>query len=52
VGTAILFYGCHSAAEDALYDDEMSAWQSQGVVSVRYAFSRAPADSKGCKHVQ
>jgi cytochrome P450/NADPH-cytochrome P450 reductase len=52
VGPAILFFGCHSKDQDALYDSEMAEWESQGVVSVRYAFSQAPQDAKGAKHVQ
>ncbi|KAJ9093885.1 hypothetical protein QFC21_006258 [Naganishia friedmannii] len=52
VGPALLFYGCHSPDTDLLYDQEMVEWQRQGVVSVRHAFSRAPAESEGCKYVQ
>lgn len=48
----MLFFGCHSKNEDALYDAEMAQWEAEGVVSVRYAFSRAPEESKGAKYVQ
>ena len=48
----MLFYGCHSKEDDALYDEEMAEWEKQGVVTVRYAFSRSQADSEGCKYVQ
>jgi len=52
VGQAILFYGCHAREADALYETGLSKWEQEGVVSVRYAFSRSPSESKGCKHVQ
>ena len=52
VGTAILVYGCHSSEQDALYDQEIAQWEAEGVVSVRYAFSRDAEKSHGCKHVQ
>jgi cytochrome P450/NADPH-cytochrome P450 reductase len=52
VGPAVLYYGCHSKDSDALYDSELTTWESEGVVSVRCAFSRSPSDSNGCKYVQ
>lgn len=30
----------------------MAKWEADGVVSVRYAFSKMPEKSKGCKHIQ
>lgn len=51
VGPALLFFGCPNH-DGALYDDEMTKWQADGVVSVRYAFSKTPEQSEGCKHVQ
>ena len=52
VGEAILFYGCHSKEADALYYTDLTKWEEEGVVSVRYAFSRSAQESKGCKHIQ
>lgn len=49
---ALLFIGCRSKAEDALYYDELAEWASIGAVDVRYAFSHEPEKSEGCKHVQ
>jgi cytochrome P450 / NADPH-cytochrome P450 reductase len=37
---------------DALYADELERWEKMGAVSVRFAFSRKPEQSEGCKHVQ
>ncbi|KAH9870830.1 hypothetical protein IAQ61_006309 [Plenodomus lingam] len=49
---AILFYGCHSPDSDLLYADLLQRWERLGAVSLRYAFSRAPEKSEGCKYVQ
>lgn len=49
---ALLFLGCRSQTKDRLYADEIDAWIKDGVVDVRYAFSREPENSKGCKYVQ
>ncbi|KAF1911690.1 cytochrome P450 [Ampelomyces quisqualis] len=49
---ALLFYGCHAADTDLLYSDLLARWQDLGAVSLRYAFSRAPGESQGCKYVQ
>ena len=49
---ALLFIGCREPEKDALYADELAEWARRGVVDVRYAFSRAPEKSEGCKYVQ
>ncbi|KAK4235289.1 cytochrome P450 [Achaetomium macrosporum] len=52
---ALLFFGCRGPQLDDLYRAEFDAWQRDGVVDVRRAFSRAVEDTeeaKGCKHVQ
>jgi cytochrome P450/NADPH-cytochrome P450 reductase len=49
---ALLFVGCRSATKDRLYAAEFDAWQSQGVVDVRYSFSRERENSEGCGYVQ
>lgn len=48
---ALLFYGCRSL-EDELYADSFERWQQLGAVSVRRAYSCAPEQSQGCRHVQ
>lgn len=50
VGPALLFFGCRHPDRDWLYRDEFAAWEGEGVVDVRPAFSRAPVD--GVRHVQ
>ena len=49
---ALLFIGCRHPERDSLYADEFSAWAKDGVVDVRYAYSKAPELSEGCKYVQ
>ncbi|MCJ1471761.1 hypothetical protein MMC13_000401 [Lambiella insularis] len=49
---ALLLVGCRSPDLDTLYKAEFEAWEKAGAVSVRYAFSRAPDKSEGCKYVQ
>ena len=50
---AILWLGCRSETKDRLYADEMDSYVVQGVVDIRYAFSREPDSgaSKGCRYV-
>ncbi len=50
---AILFVGCRSATHDRLYADELDAWAREGIVDVRYAFSREPEHplAGGCARV-
>lgn len=49
---ALLFVGCRHPDRDALYADDFARWQDIGAVDVRHAFSRASADSLGCRYVQ
>ena len=49
---ALLFIGCRHPEKDALFADELAEWARRGIVDVRYAFSRAPEKSGGCKYVQ
>lgn len=42
VGPALLFFGCDHPDVDYLYRDELSAWEAEGVVSLRPAFSEGP----------
>lgn len=48
---AVLFLGCRSQTNDRLYAEELDEWEAQGVVKIRYAFSRESEASKGCKYV-
>jgi len=52
LGSALLFVGCRYHDKDRLYAGEFDSWQEQGAVQLRYAFSREPEVSEGCKYVQ
>ncbi|KAM4063089.1 cytochrome p450 [Hirsutella rhossiliensis] len=52
VGPALLFYGCNGPDEDDLYRDEFEAWEKEGVVSVRRAYTCKPEAAENCKFVQ
>ncbi|APW58772.1 Bifunctional cytochrome P450/NADPH--P450 reductase 2 [Paludisphaera borealis] len=47
---AVLYFGCSHPDVDYLYRDEFAAWEQDGVVRLRPAFSRAPVG--GVKYVQ
>ncbi|KAF2792907.1 cytochrome P450 [Melanomma pulvis-pyrius CBS 109.77] len=52
VARAMLFIGCRHPERDVLYASEMQGWADKGAVELRYAFSRAPDRSQGCRYVQ
>jgi cytochrome P450/NADPH-cytochrome P450 reductase len=49
---ALLFVGCRSETKDRLYAAELDAWRAQGVVDIRYSFSREKENSADCAYVQ
>jgi cytochrome P450/NADPH-cytochrome P450 reductase len=49
---ALLFVGCRGREADVLYGEEFEEWARIGAVDVRYAFSREPGGSEGCRYVQ
>lgn len=53
VAKNLLFFGCRNPKEDYLYSDsDLKEWAELGVVDIRPSFSRASAESGGCKYVQ
>ncbi|KAF7679588.1 bifunctional p-450 nadph-p450 reductase [Alternaria burnsii] len=46
LGPVILYFGCQHYQEDYIYEDELTNWENDGVVSVRPCFSRV--GPKGC----
>src|SRR5690606_27686518 len=54
LGRTLLFVGCRGATRDCLYKEEFEAWERDGVVEMRYAFSREPESERaqGCRYVQ
>ncbi|KAE8394953.1 cytochrome P450 [Aspergillus alliaceus] len=51
---ALLFFGCRGPHLDDLYHEELSEFESAGVVEVHRAYSKAPDHdlAKGCRYVQ
>ncbi|KAI0406406.1 bifunctional P-450:NADPH-P450 reductase [Xylaria palmicola] len=49
---ALLLMGCRAPGKDDLYAEELAAWARAGAVQVRWAYSRAPAQSGGAGYVQ
>ena len=49
---ALLFVGCRQPHVDDLYCYQLREWASQGVVEIRYAYSKQPEKSNGAKYVQ
>lgn len=43
IGPALLFFGVSHPDVDYLYRDALEAWEREGIVALRPAFSRAPA---------
>ncbi|KAH7243014.1 cytochrome P450 [Fusarium solani] len=49
---ALLFFGCRGKTDD-LYREEFDAWEKQGAVVVKRAYSRETSEeTKNCKYVQ
>ncbi|KIX01255.1 uncharacterized protein Z518_08980 [Rhinocladiella mackenziei CBS 650.93] len=48
---AVLFLGCRSQTGDRLYAGELDAWVKDGVVEIKYAFSKEKDASEGCAYV-
>ncbi|KAH7039871.1 cytochrome P450 [Microdochium trichocladiopsis] len=44
---AVLYYGCRGPGLDDIYASELAAWEAQGVVSIRWAYSRCPEKGFG-----
>lgn len=39
---AVLYYGCRSPTHDAIYASELAAYEAQGIVTIRRAYSLTP----------
>lgn len=42
LGEAVLFFGCRDPEQDFIYEDELTRWADEGIVTLHVAFSRAP----------
>jgi cytochrome P450 / NADPH-cytochrome P450 reductase len=46
VGESLLFFGCRDPEQDFIYEDELRAFETQGIVRLHCAFSRVPGQPK------
>lgn len=51
VGRTILFFGCRNKAQDYIYQEELEAWQNEGVLDLNVAFSRDQAEKRYVTHL-
>jgi cytochrome P450 / NADPH-cytochrome P450 reductase len=51
LGPAVLYFGCRDFEEDFLYKEELAAWETQGVVKVRPAYSKKAPEGQSTSHV-
>ncbi|KAF4994727.1 hypothetical protein FDECE_13034 [Fusarium decemcellulare] len=48
---ALLIFGCRSKGDD-IYHAEFDAWEAEGAVTVKRAYSRQKEETSGCRYVQ
>ncbi|GLA29977.1 hypothetical protein AnigIFM63604_011514 [Aspergillus niger] len=48
---AILYVGCRTKGKDDIHAEELAEWSRQGIVDVRWAYSR-PSDGSVAQHIQ
>ena len=46
IGESLLFYGCRDSQKDFIYEDELRAFEAQGVMRMHVALSREPGQQK------
>jgi len=50
VGPTLLFFGCRNRAQDYIYQEELEAWQEDGLLTLHVAFSRDQAEKRYVTH--
>jgi len=50
VGPTLLYFGCRNKSKDFIYQSELEAWESDGVLTLFTAFSRDQAEKRYVTH--
>ena len=50
VGPTLLYFGCRNKSKDYIYQDELEAWEQDGVLTLFTAFSRDQAEKRYVTH--
>lgn len=51
VGPTLLYFGCRNKSHDYIYQEELEAWQEEGLLDLRVAFSRDQAEKRYVTHL-
>lgn len=51
LAAAHLYFGCRHSSKDDIYREELDFWEKMGAVTVHRAYSQAPEESRGHKHI-
>ena len=46
VGPTLLYFGCRNKSKDYIYQEELEAWEEDGVLTLFTAFSRDQAEKR------
>ena len=50
VGPTLLYFGCRNKSKDYIYQEELEAWEEDGVLTLFTAFSRDQAEKRYVTH--
>merc|ERR1719356_1594857 len=50
VGPTVLYFGCRNKAQDYIYQDELEAWEDDGLLTLHTAFSRDQKEKRYVTH--
>merc|ERR1711936_67671 len=50
VGPTVLYFGCRNKAQDYIYQDELEAWEEDGLLTLHTAFSRDQKEKRYVTH--
>ena len=50
MGPTLLYFGCRNKAQDYIYQEELEAWEEDGLLTLYTAFSRDQAEKRYVTH--